>query len=222
MEFDKNGKIVVPENTYLEEDNAVFKCNWNDAGWKGICSKNAREYNVSKKRKWCCDRTNCCQEMIENNEKGFPCMESKLFVNFQIDPGDYLSEDRKHEHKHIKGINKGKIAFLTTISPEMPEKERYFIGLFDIERVENERYIFGNKETSIVIPPEIKLKFWNYFKNMDESKKWSSGLFRYINDVQALQILIDLKKEFDKFSGFNKEKDNLNMLIKRYEGYLRR
>jgi len=220
MEFDKNGKIIVPETTYVEEDNAVFKCNWNDAGWKGICSKKAREFNVLKKHAWCCDCTNNCQDLIDKNEKGFPCMESKLFVEFYISPGDYLKGERKHDEKHIRGISKGKIAFLTTLSPEIEEKDRYFIGLLDIERVEDERHIYGNKQTSIIIPENIKIKFWNYFKNEDNSKKWSSGLFRYINDAQALQILLDLKKAFSKLEGFEKEKSNLDVLIKRYKGYL--
>ena len=222
MEFDKDGKIIVPESTYLDEDNAVFKCNWNDAGWKGICSKKAREFNVLKKHAWCCDCTNNCSELIAKDKKGFPCMESKLFVDFYINPGDYLKGERKHDAKHIKGISKGKIAFLTTVSPEIEEKDRYFIGFLDIERVEDERHIYGNKQTSIIIPEKIKIKFWNYFKNEDDSKKWSSGLFRYINDAQAIQILLDLKKEFDKLKDFHQEKKKLDILIKKYEDYLAR
>ena len=37
LEFDEEGRVIVPEIIVHEEDNIVFKCNWNDAGWKEIC-----------------------------------------------------------------------------------------------------------------------------------------------------------------------------------------
>jgi len=220
IEFDANGRIVVPKSTYIDPENVVFKCNWNDCGWKGICSKTAREYNVSKRREWCCHPKNPCSKMIENGEKGFPCLESELFVNFKMDPGANLKDETVGEERHIYGISPGKVAFLTTLSPEYTEKDRYFIGLLDIEKVHEDRYIIGNKETSVVIPPKIKILFWNYFKNKDESKKWSSGLFRKIGNETVLKILIDLKLEFNALSGYEKEKQNLDMLIKRYNEYI--
>ena len=48
LQFDKNGKLIIPEPSRpLDEDNIVFKCNWNDGGWKGTCSKKAREFNTN-------------------------------------------------------------------------------------------------------------------------------------------------------------------------------
>ena len=221
LQYDSKGNLIVPDVPFFGEDNLVFKQNWNDHGWKGICGKKAREYNVSKNRSWCCDPTNKCAEMMKIGEKGFPCMESSLFVDFKLDPGMYLKGEKRGDEKHIHSGMKGKLAFLTTISPEKDEEsERYFIGVFDIEKIGNERDVYGNKETSIIISPNIKLKFWNYYKNKDGSIKWGSGLVRYINDEVSLKILYDLKNEFDKIGGFDKEKKNLNMLIERYKGFL--
>lgn len=35
------------------DGNIAFKCTWNDAGFKGICSQSAYDYDVSKNRVWC-------------------------------------------------------------------------------------------------------------------------------------------------------------------------
>ncbi len=175
-----------------------------------------------KHHSWCCDKRNPCSEMIEKCEKGFPCMESRLFVDFVMGAGSYLKGEKgiMMEEKHIRGVQKGKLAFLTAVSPNTKEEERYFIGILDIEEIKNEHDVQGNKESSIVINPKIKLQFWNYFKNKDGSKKWSSGRFRYVSDKLVLMVLEDLKKEYDKLEGFEKEKSNLNIFIERYKKYV--
>ena len=222
LEFDPvTGNVIVPkfEGTTTEE-NIVFKCNWNDAEWKGICSKKAREFNISKKHSWCCDKRNPCSKMIEKNENGFPCIESTLFVDFKLDPGTYLKGKKSGEEKYFRGAQEKKIVLLTTIGPKDSEGDRYFIGILDIDRIEEERYVYGNKETSLAITPKIKIKFWNYFKNKDGSKRWSSGLFRYVNDESVLKVLQDLKREYNELNGFEREKKNLNILIERYKKYI--
>lgn len=221
LEFDPvTGSIIVPKfEGPTTEDNIVFKCNWNDNGWKGICSKKAHEFNVLKKHSWCCDKRNPCSEMIEKHEKGFPCIESVLFVDFKLDPGMYLKGEKSGDEKYFRGAQEKKIVLLTTIGPNDSEEKRYFIGILDIAKIEEERYVYGNKETSLSLTSKIKLKFWDYFKNKDGSKRWSSGLFRYVNDESVLKVLQDLKKEYNKLKGFEKEKKNLNMLIDRYKKY---
>jgi len=216
--FDDDGRLIVPKNEVHNEDNIVFKCNWNDKGWKGTCSKEAREFNVSKGHSWCIDSTNPCEDSINKNKEEYPCNESRLFIDFEINPGDYLQGNKRGENKYIRGASKGKLAFLTTVSPKDVEKDRYFIGIFDIEKIENDRDVYGNKETSVVINPKIKIRFWNYFKNKDDSHFWGSRQ-RYFNDIIALKILLDLKQEYDKLKGFEKEKNNLDMLITRYKKY---
>ena len=216
----KNIKKEEEQSREIYGDNLVFKCNWNDAGWKKICSKKARDYNISKDRTWCCDKRNECARLIKENKKEFPCYESLLFKEFSMGPGTNLGGKKDMEPRFIRGSRPGKLAFLTTVAPEMDGKDRYFIGLLDIKEIKNEQEVIGNKETSIVINPSIKLKFWDYYKNKDESKQWGSSLFRYLSDEVALIILEDLKKEYDKLKGFEKEKENLNGLIERYKKYL--
>jgi hypothetical protein len=121
---------------------------------------------------------------------------------------------------YIRNASKGKLAFLTTISPEMEENERYFIGILDIKEIKNEREIFGDKETSFAITPKIKIRFWKYFHNKNNIEKWGCGLFRYVDDLTALAILEDLEKEYNKLKDFEKEKKNLSILIERYKKYI--
>lgn len=221
MEFDKDGKIIVPESSGpLEDENIVFKCNWNDAGWKGLCSKKGREFNVLSKHSWCIHKKNECQFLIENGKKGWPCNESILFKDFTINPGSYLDGKKDGDDMHIRGASKGKLAFLTTLGPnENSEEERYFIGIFDISKIENDRQIIGDKKTSVVIDPRIKLRFWKYYKNGDGSFRWGTRQ-RYINDKIAMDILNDLSKEYDKIVGLERDKKRLDVLIKRYKQYL--
>ena len=40
-------------SVYIHNDNLAFKCTWNEAGFKGICSQEAREYNISHNPVWC-------------------------------------------------------------------------------------------------------------------------------------------------------------------------
>ena len=218
LQFDpKTGRVIMPKPVLpYNEDNIVFKCNWNDKGWKGTCSRRARDFNVSKNHPWCVDKLNTCEGGIGKKKEGYPCNESYLFVNFQVNPGSYLKGKKRTEEKHIRGASKGKLAFLTTIGPGDKEKDRYFIGIFDIEKIEDEREVYGNKETSIIITPKIKVKFWKYYKNKDGSIMWGPRQ-RYFDDKNALKILLDLNKKYNKVSGFAKEKKNLDMLIERYK-----
>src|SRR3989344_4808074 len=140
--FDNEGRLIVPKIEVHDEDNVVFKCNWNDKEWKGTCSKEAREFNVSKGHLWCIDSLNTCEDSINKNKEDYPCNESRLFIDFEINPGDYLKGNKRLEKKYIRGASKGKLAFLTTVGPE--DEDRYFIGIFDIEKIEDEREVYGN------------------------------------------------------------------------------
>lgn len=46
-------------------------------------------------------------------------------------------------------------------------------------------------------PPETKqIKYWNYYinKKAPDNISWGQGLHRYIDDIQAVQILWDISK----------------------------
>ena len=47
--------------------------------------------------------------------------------------------------------------------------------------------------TESLTEPHRKMLFWNYFRNANDAARpaWSSGLFRYLSDNEAVQILRD-------------------------------
>ena len=60
----------------------------------------------------------------------------------------------------------------------------------------NEGFVKSNSQYRIELSPaEAKqIKFWNYHANDTNPEKcaWSQGLYRYTNDVEAVQILRDI------------------------------
>ena len=44
-----------------EDGNIAFKCNWNDKGYKDICSQEAYKFNIEKGRAWCSSPDSKCR-----------------------------------------------------------------------------------------------------------------------------------------------------------------
>lgn len=182
----------------IEKDcNLAFKCTWNDSGFKGICSKEAYEYNISKNRVWC--RKAPCRTLKGSpTEDNHPCYESIIFTEWRFGAGwDHKVVERPRK---ILKARVGGIALLTTLEPNKLEKERRIIGFLKIKRIgkgeEKETVIYGDSAKSLEIDPSISIKFWNYYKNprMPNRRVWGTGLFRYIDDEPVLNFLKDLMK----------------------------
>lgn len=103
----------------------------------------------------------------------------------------------------------GSLCVLTTRLPEDDESKRYVSGVFIIEesypgnqgRFEGEKeagWVSAHPEHRLALPDKVAKKFlyWNYQANTRQAHvaKWGSGLFRYLSDTVAVQILKDLQK----------------------------
>ncbi len=214
---------------FREAGSIAFKCNWNDNNYKGICSRKAYEFNQEAKHVWCIQKENECHDFIKKNIKAFPCYESRLLLDFKFNAGIHHTGPRKGKPMAIRKVRKGKVAFLTTREPEMKEEDRYIFGIFDIDKINDERYknkqerettVFGNKKTSIIINNKIKLNFWDFYKNKDKSKFWGSGLHRYISDKEVLQILSALRNEYEKLNLDGEEIKKINNLVSRFQNFI--
>ena len=217
MKFDENGNIVWHKSkklSVINEGNIAFKCTYNDNGYRKVCNNNIYRYNTRIGRIWCVDPQNDCRkfegkQILEND---YPCYESCLFLNWQFGTG--IKRGKKYHGTHIslKKANRGKLAFLTTREPIQFEKDRIIFGFIFINDIVNIpdpegikedanalEFIIGDKEKSLAIHPEIKLKFWDYYKNPDNQNTlfWNSDLFTYVSDFTAVNILKDLRQKYN-------------------------
>ncbi|MBD7914790.1 hypothetical protein H9660_06490 [Clostridium sp. Sa3CUN1] len=118
--------------------------------------------------------------------------------------------NRNGESMKLNKVKNNSLCIVTTREPNTVERERYIFGVFLVDESYNrdnkdEGYVTTNSKYSIKLSLEEshKMLFWNYHTNANkpELALWSSGLHRYFEDEQAIQILQDivaLKKGTDE------------------------
>lgn len=177
--------------------NLAFKCTYNDAAFRGICSPQTYEYNLSKGRAWC-EKAKCRSFKGNPTKEDHPCYESILFTEWRFGAGwDHRKVERP---RPIKEVKEGKIALLTTLEPNKEEKDRRIIGFLTIDRLEEgeekETVVYGDPNKSLELDPQLIIRFWDYYKNLKAPERvfWGSGLFRYVQDKVILKFLDELKR----------------------------
>ncbi len=210
-----------PKKAYQKE-NIAFKCNYCDGGasalqvgYAGVCSKKTIEYNiVDAKRTWCsseqceCHRflngeltyKDLCQIYESNN---FLCYESGMLINWKASAGTDVKNGKMDKRRKLKKIQNNSLCILTTVYPNDYEIERIIFGVFLIDEsyegdYEEEGYVTTFSKYKLKLTPKEakQVLFWNYHKNSkdEENARWSSGLYRYVNDITSAQILRDIAK----------------------------
>ncbi|WP_373482844.1 hypothetical protein [Acetobacterium sp.] len=197
--------------------NIAFKLNYCDGGaseqigFNGICSDETIRYNIEKeKRVWCGSKECLCSQYLNGDidrtalndamaDDQFVCYESQLLKSWKVLAG----EDGDGKTRKIKSARRNSLAVLTTRLPNTKEAERIIFGVFIIDDVleGNDResgYVSTQSTYRITLTREEanKMQFWNYHTNTTGkvSAKWGSGLFRYMDDTQAVALLQDLMK----------------------------
>jgi len=130
----------------------------------------------------------------------FPCMDAGALSN--TDPKFYAGHFHgpKHDNEPIRALNikQGKLAVFTSREPGEPESERFifFIGIINyIEEVRQNGEKFEiyhcDPKTGLYFEKSYYPKFWKYYRNPNNPQKfgWNTGLFRYLNDKQMIDIL---------------------------------
>ena len=204
----------------VEKPNIAFKCNFCDGGsnkyhigYMGACSDKQIQYNIQvANHSWCSDPDcPCCQYLngeIDGNQLddmcrdgGFVCYESQMLREWTAFAGFVLKGDRKEEPKKLRNVQLNSLAVLTTRKPGMSEEDRFIFGVFMVDDADegnslNEGFVRSNSKYRIELSPAeaLQIKFWNYHANDNNPSKctWSQGLHRYINDIEAVQILRDI------------------------------
>lgn len=180
-----------------EDGNIAFKCNWNDKGYKGICSGAVYEYNKVWGGPWCRYQLGKCRSFV--GDEPVPegcCYEARALIDCRFGAGwdhDEYGNPLPDGERKIRSARKGKIALLTTIP--QGTRDRLIVGAFLIDRVSDdpgvETFILGDRNLTLDDMLAHKIKFWDFHRNPVEpsSQAWATGLFRYVSDVAVLGIL---------------------------------
>ena len=186
----------------------AVKCNYNNGdegdlvGFNGVCSNDIIMRNI-KKYTWCMQLECACNAFYKKGFSGQhpkdPCLESRLFREWEFGAGHYHNGERKGQPKEAR-IEEGGIALLTTRFPDDDiEENRRIIGFFKVTSLTNDidegTKFYADKSCRVRLPLEEarQLYFWEYYSVNSNSPKWGSGLIRYLTKEQTACVLYDLK-----------------------------
>lgn len=174
------------------DGNLAFKCNWNDRGYKGVCSETAYNYNKSKLSFWC--PYSSCRQYVSFKEVPLDCCyEARALIDCSFGAGWDQEKGKGKRPRKIKSAREGKIALLTTIPPNTAD--RLVFGAFLIKDINDDAdeatIILGDKDFVLDDMLKYNIKLWDFHKNPvnPESTAFARGLFRYVSDVAVLGIL---------------------------------
>ena len=206
-------------------------------GFNGVCSDRRIDWNINKdNRVWCSsNRCYCCKylnnevsrkdvENYRNSEKSksLPlCYESQFFRDWTAGIGvDEVTQKPRNIGKD-KLIDNG-LCIMTSVYEKGKEETRFIFAVFIIKDVfygdtKHEGYVSaGSKDKQLVImltkQEAEKISYWKYYSNGDDSIRWSSNLYRFIDNEDAARILrdiVDVKQDPE-------EKDHAKIVLKEF------
>ncbi|MDO5010340.1 MAG: hypothetical protein Q4E31_05890 [Intestinibacter bartlettii] len=219
----KSTSTKVKHSKTEKKHNIAFKYNFCDGGksdeqvgFNGLCSSKTIIENIESGRsEWCKFGDCACASYYDGEidrdeleriyeEEGI-CYESNLLKKWTARAGFSYDEDGEATPRRIVGAKVDHLCILTTRNPEDQENERYIFAVFLIDETfpgdqntQQEGYVKSNSKYKIKLSAKEakKLLFWNYYHDKDgtEGTRWGTGLFRYMTDEMAAQILRDIAK----------------------------
>ncbi len=210
---ERKGKIYPRENI-------AFKCNYCDGGksdkeigFNGVCSDEIIKNNIEiEQRTWCSSKESDCLSYLNgeisrleldsiHNDGAYVCYESQMLREWKAMAGIVQRGERAGQPMKLNRVQNNSLCVLTTRLPNASEEDRFIFGVFLVdENYEGDNYEEGYVSTKSkykikLSPKEAEgMLFWSYHANENQSEvaRWGSGLHRYFNDEQAIQILRDL------------------------------
>lgn len=208
---------AIREKKIRDNSNIAIKCNYCDGGktgtvfgYKGVCSDEVLHQNVSViKRPWCSASTCECKrykngeierkELEQKNSEGnFICYESRLLRDWVASAGRHQSEKKSGNPIKMTNARVNRLCVLTTKQASELEVERKIFAAFIISEVEvGDENVEGNvhahpKYRIDLTPEEAQnVHFWDFHKNKSKPELpfWGSGLLRYLNDAQSINVI---------------------------------
>lgn len=205
-----------------EKPNIAFKCNYCDGGasnkcvgFNGVCSDKIIKNNIEvEHRTWCCSKNSGCLSYLEGkitrrdldalmNDNGYVCYESQMLREWKAMAGIVQNGERLGQPMHLNHVQENSLCILTTRDPDKEENERYIFAVFLVDSSYNgddtdEGFVTTRSEYKLKLSPKEahQMLFWKYHANnkQPDVSAWSSGLHRYLTDVEAAQVLFDITK----------------------------
>lgn len=204
----------------IRRENIAFKLTYCDGGksdgkvgFCGPCSKENIEYNIREKgHVWCSVGSKCSKFLCgdipyslvaEEYYKCGLCYESTMLEKWIAGAGVVQTGINKGKPLTLEKVQPNSLAILTTRLPHADEADRIIFAMFLVdESCEGDSrdcgYVTTRSKWKLELKPnEAKqILFWNYYfcPNSPKRIQFGSGLFRYMSDVQAVQILRDVVK----------------------------
>ena len=194
-----------------QNGNISFKCNYcnggeekNGIGFLTACTKSNVWYNIAKRNYESCSHCDVCADFLNGQESyenlknfcknyDYICYESQMLRCWRAFAGYSGGEPCT-----IRNTHQNALCVLTTRFQECSEEERCIFALFLIDEVfegdhNREGCVSAQKDYRLYFTKSQaqKLLYWNYHTNPNDIKKcsWSTGLFRYLSDLESAQIL---------------------------------
>ena len=193
----------------------AFKCNYCDGGasgtcigFRGKCSDSMIWYNIEQAKHVVCSTSSVCRHYydgrisrVELDTVANPCQESNLHDLWTMSAGYHQTGENVGKPIHMNQLHSGSLAVLTTRKPLDRESDRFIFAAFLV----NDAYGGDDQETGSVTADPVwrieltpgqaeRILFWNYYFNKRKPEKiaYGSGLYRYLTDIEAAQILRDI------------------------------
>lgn len=180
-------------------------------GFRGLCSPGVIEYNIKKRNAhWCSNPACGCRQFFDGvisyeelqelagSEDGM-CMESRLLRTWTA-YAEYSHAGETWEARTIRNTEVGSLAVLTTVRPQMDERNRKIFAAFLIDDVfEGDEEYCGEVTAHPTYRIELTLgeantlNFWDFYENENTTEaRWGHGVFRYLYDSCAARILKEI------------------------------
>lgn len=185
--------------------NVAFKVTWvygSHGPFSSACTAEGRQINVNKKT-WCSQPENRCCEVVRKGNVGgpvkfddsnYPCNDVMAFRWWSFSSGWFHHGRRKGHPIPMLRAQPGRLAFLTSRPVEVPESDRMVIGCYRIAAVEEDEAggLWAESDPKAerlrVTDLQKAPRFWDFYKQ-DGEPRWDTGLFRYLPDSMAEQML---------------------------------
>lgn len=187
-----------------EDRNVFFKCNYCDGGtdgFCGMCSDDIIRWNLKKGRDWCI-RSECAEYIQSATKISRQRMRKEMEQRWRENGDSFCTESvflktwQFCAEQRMQQIGKGGLAVMTTEPPK--QNERVIFAVFLIDAIwlgqkyngDDTTWVAAQETANRLILTELEraaVRFSKYY-----TIKWGSGLFRYLSDETAKQILEDI------------------------------